>query len=86
MLCPFLASAQNVDSQQPKQTRAIQRVRSFGVKHLGSFEKVQPDEIESRLRKKGLLPLVEKPYDQAKVDTIQTEIIGIYRDYGIAVS
>jgi hypothetical protein len=74
-----------VDSQQPKQTSANQRVRSFGVKYLGSFERVSPDEIEARLRKKGLLPLVEKPYDQAKVGLIKAEIIEIYKDYGIAV-
>jgi hypothetical protein len=85
LLCPLLASAQNVDSQQSKQTSASQRVRSFAVKCLGSFERVPPDEIESRLQKKGLLPLVEKPYDQAKVDLIKTEIIEIYKDYGIAV-
>jgi hypothetical protein len=85
LLCPFFASAQNVDSQQPKQTSANQRVRSFGVKYLGSFERVSPDEIEARLRKKGLLPLVEKPYDQAKVDLIKAEIIEIYKDYGITV-
>jgi hypothetical protein len=71
MLCPFLTSAQNVDSQQPKQTSTNQRVRSFGVKYLGSFERVSPDAVESRLQKKGLLPLVEKPYDQTKVDLIQ---------------
>ena len=85
LLCPFLASAQNVDSQQPKQTSANQRVRSFGVKYLGSFERVSADEIEARLQKKGLLPLVEKPYDQAKVDLIKAEIIEIYKDYGTAV-
>jgi hypothetical protein len=76
-----------VDSQLPKQTSASQRVRSFAVKCLGSFERVPPDEIESRLQKKGLLPLAEKPYDPAKVDLIKTEIIiiEIYKDYGIAV-
>jgi hypothetical protein len=83
--CPFLASAQNVDSQQPRQATASQRVRSFGIKYLGSFERVSPDEIEPRLQKKGLLPLVEKPYDQAKVDLIKAEIIEIYREHSIAV-
>jgi hypothetical protein len=36
-------------------------------------------------RRKGLLPQLEKPYDQAKVDLIKAEIIEIYKDYGIAV-
>jgi hypothetical protein len=31
------------------------------------------------------LPLVEKPYDQAKVDLIKAEIIEIYKDHGTAV-
>jgi hypothetical protein len=65
--------------------QANQHVHSFAVKCLGSFERVPPDEIESRLRKKRLLPPVEKPYDPAKVDLIKTEIIEIYKDYGIAV-
>jgi hypothetical protein len=85
LLCPLLATAQNTDSQQPKQTSATQRVRSFGVKYLGSFERVSPDVIESRLQKKGLLPLVEKPYDQAKVDSIKAALIDIYKEHGIAV-
>jgi hypothetical protein len=85
LLCPFLTSAQNVSSQPPKQTSASQRVRSFGVKYLGWFERVSPDEIESRLQKKGLPPLVEKPYDQAKVDSIKAEIVEIYKEHGIAV-
>lgn len=66
-------------------TQANQGVRSFGVKYLGWFKGVSPDEVESRLQKKGLLPLVEKPYDQAKVDSIKAEIVEIYKDHGIAV-
>ena len=42
-------------------------------------------EIESRLQKKGLLPVVEKPYDQAKVDSIKAEIVEIYKEHAIAV-
>jgi hypothetical protein len=38
-----------------------------------------------RLEQKGLFPLVEKPYDQSKVDLIKAEIIQIYREHGIAV-
>ena len=70
-----LASAQNAESQQPTPASASQRVRSFGVEYLGSFERVSADEIEPRLQKRGLLPLVEKPHDQSKVDLIKTEII-----------
>ena len=84
LLCPVLASAQNVDSQRPKQSSAIQRARSSAVKCLVAFERVPPGEIESPLQKNGLLHLVET-YDQAKVDLIKAEIIEIYRDYGIAV-
>jgi hypothetical protein len=64
-----------VGSQQSTQTSASQRVRSFGVKYLGWFERVSPDEIDSRLQKKGLLPVVEKPYDQVRVDSIKAEIV-----------
>ena len=85
LLCPVLASAQNVDSQRPKQSSAIQRARSSAVKCLVAFERVPPGEIESPLQKNGLLHLVEKTYDQAKVDLIKAEIIEIYRDYGIVV-
>jgi hypothetical protein len=85
LLCPVLASAQNVDSHRPKQSSAIQRARSSAVKCLVAFERVPPGEIESPLQKNGLLHLVEKTYDQAKVDLIKAEIIEIYRDYRIAV-
>jgi hypothetical protein len=37
------------------------------------------------LTQKGLLPLVERPYDQAKVDLIKAEVIEIYREQGVAV-
>jgi hypothetical protein len=50
-----------------------------------ALERVSADEIEARLQKRGLLPLVEKPYDQAKVNLIKAEIIEIYKDYGTAV-
>jgi hypothetical protein len=40
LLCPVLASAQNVDSQRPKQSSAIQRARSSAVKCLVAFERV----------------------------------------------
>jgi hypothetical protein len=58
-----ISSAQNAESQQSTPVSASQRVRSFGVKYLGSFERVSPDEIESRLKNKGLLPLIERPYE-----------------------
>jgi hypothetical protein len=80
-----LASAQNAESQQPTPASASQRVRSFGVKYLESFERVSPNEIEPRLQKRGLLPLIEKPYDQSKVDLVKTEITQIYKGRGVAV-
>jgi hypothetical protein len=64
---------------------AAARRRSFGAKYLGSFERVSPDAIESRHQKKGRFPLAEKPYDQAKVDSIKAEIIEICKDQGIAI-
>ena len=33
-----------------------------------------------------LLPVVEKPYDQARVDSIKAEIVEICKEHGIAVS
>ena len=51
---------------------------------ISRLVRVSPDQIESRLQKKGLLALVEKPYDQAKVDSIKAEIREIYKEHGIA--
>ena len=84
-LCPLPASAQNAGFQPPKPTVATQLVFSFGVNYLGSFERVSPEEIQTRLHQRGLLPLVEKPYNQAKVEAIKAEIVEIYKEHGIAV-
>lgn len=85
LLGASLAAAQDGNSQKPNQTSASQHVRSFEVKYYGSFEKVPPEEIERRLQQKGLLPLVEKPYNQAKVDLIKAKIVGIFKEHGLAV-
>jgi hypothetical protein len=53
--------------------------------NVSAGSRESPGEIESPLQKNGLLHLVEKTRDQAKVDLIKAEIIEIYRDYGIAV-
>ncbi len=60
-------------------------VRRFALHYNGSFKRVSPDEIGRRLTQKGLLPVVEKPYDQAKLNLIKEEIKKIYKERGIAV-
>lgn len=60
-------------------------IRRFALHYNGSFKRVSPDEIGQRLTQKGLLPLVEQPYDQAKLDLIKNEIKKIYKERGIAV-
>ena len=86
LLCPLLA-AQDTDSQQPNKSSSTGlMVRRFALHYNGSFKKVSPDEITQRLTQKGLLPLVEQPYDQTKLDLVKSEIKKIYREKGIAVS
>lgn len=51
----------------------------------GSFKRVSPEEITQRLTQKGLLPLIEQPYDQARLDLIKSEIKTIYKEKGITV-
>ena len=60
-------------------------VGRFALHYNGSFKRVSPDEIGHRLTEKGLFPLVEKPYDQAKLDLIKKEIKKIYKERGITV-
>jgi hypothetical protein len=76
-----VAAAQNGDAP-PK---AALHVRALVFHYLGTFKRVSPDDIGVRLTQKGLLPVVERPYDQAKVDLIKAEVIEIYKEHGIAV-
>ena len=85
LLCPSLAETQNGDSQWPNQIGTSLRVRRFRFKVLSSVDKPSCDEVYERLKQKGFLPLVEKPYDQAKVALIKEEVREIYRQNGIAV-
>ena len=85
LLCPSLAETQSGDSQRPNQTSTSLRVRTFRFKGLSSVDKPSCDEVYERLTQRGFLPLVEKPYDQAKVDLIKEEVKEIYRENGIAV-
>ncbi len=86
LLCPLLA-AQDTDSQQSNKSSSTGlMVRRFALHYNGSFKKVSPDEITQRLTQKGLLPLVEQPYDQTKLDLVKIEIKKIYKEKGIAVS
>ena len=81
----FLA-AQNADSQSSnKGSSTSLMVRRFAVHYTGSFKRVSPDEIAQRLTQKGLFPLVEQPYDQAKLELIKSEIKKIYKEKGITV-
>lgn len=86
LLCPPLVAAQEAGSQQSNENRSASlMVRRFALHYNGSFKRVSPDEIAHRLTQKGLLPLVEKPYDQAKLDLIKKEIKKIYKEKGITV-
>jgi hypothetical protein len=85
--CPLLAAAQDADSQQSNKSSSTGlMVRRFALHYNGSFKRVSPDEITQRLSQKGLLPLVEQPYDQTKLDLVKIEIKKIYKEKGIAVS
>ena len=84
--CPLLATAQDPDSQQSNKSSSTGlMVRRFALHYNGSFKRVSPDEITQRLTQKGLLPLVEQPYDQTKLDLVKSEIKKIYKEKGIAV-
>lgn len=86
LLCPLPVAAQAAGSQQSNQGRSASlMVRRFALHYNGSFKRVSPDEIGRRLTQKGLLPVVEKPYDQAKLNLIKEEIKKIYKERGIAV-
>ena len=87
LLCPFLVAAQDADSQPSNKSSGTSlMIRRFALHYNGSFKRVSPDEIGQRLTQKGLLPLVEQPYDQAKLDLVKNEIKKIYKEKGIAVS
>jgi hypothetical protein len=86
-LCPLLVAAQDTDSQPSNKSSGTSlMIRRFALHYNGSFKRVSPDEIGQRLTQKGLLPLVEQPYDQAKLDLVKNEIKKIYKEKGIAVS
>jgi hypothetical protein len=80
-----VAAAQKGDASLPAPPKATLHVRALVFHYLGTFKRVSPDDIGVRLTQKGLLPVVERPYDQAKVDLIKAEVIEIYREHGIAV-
>ena len=62
LLCPSLAPAQNADSQQPNLTSTNQVVRRWRLKYFCRPETSCPvespsfDEVDERLKQKGLLP------------------------------
>jgi hypothetical protein len=86
LLCPKLVAAQDGDSQQSnKSSNGSLMVRRFALHYNGGFKTVPPDEIGQRLKQKGLLPVVEQPYDQAKLELIKNEIKKIYKEKGIVV-
>lgn len=86
LTCPLLGAAQDTDSQPTnKSTSTRLIVCKFALHYNGSFKRVSPDEIGQRLTQKGLLPLIEHPYDQAKLNLVKNEIKKIYKEKGIAV-
>ena len=81
-----VAVAQKGDAPLPAPPKATLHVRALVFHYLGTFKRVPPDDIGVRLtQEKGLLPVVERPYDQAKVDLIKAEVRVIYKEHGIAV-
>jgi hypothetical protein len=86
LLWPLLVVAQDDGAQKPNKSSSTNlMVRRFSLQYNGSFKRVSPDEIGQRLAEKGLLPLVEQPYDQAKLNLVKNEIKKIYKEKGIAV-
>jgi hypothetical protein len=86
LTCPSRAAAQDADSQQSNKSSATSlMVRRFALHYNGSFKRISPDEIGQRLTQKGLLPVVEQPYDQSRLDLIKNEIKKIYKEKGISV-
>ena len=86
LLCAsVVANAQDGNSPLPDPPRPRLHVRAFVFHYAGVFKRVSPDDIGVRLAQKGLLPVVERPYDQAKVDLIKAEVIEIYKEHGVAV-
>jgi|SRR5277367_3627718 len=83
---PSFLAAQDADPQSShKSSSTSLMVRRFALHYTGSFKKVSADEIAQRLTQKGLFPVVEQPYDQAKLELIKNEIKRIYKEKGIAV-
>jgi hypothetical protein len=86
LLCAsVVAVAQTENSPVPDPPKTRLHVRAFVFHYAGAFKRVSPDDIGVRLAQKGLLPVVERPYDQAKVNLIKAEIIEIYKEHGVAV-
>ena len=86
LLWPPLVVAQYDSAQKSNKSSSTSlMVRRFSLHYNGSFKRVSPDEIGQRLAEKGLLPLVEQPYDQAKLNLVKNEIKNIYKEKGIAV-
>ena len=86
LLWPQLVVAQDDGAQKSNKSSSTSlMVRRFSLHYNGSFKRVSPDEIGQRLAEKGLLPLVEQPYDQAKLNLVKNEIKKIYKEKGIAV-
>jgi hypothetical protein len=84
--CPSLVASPNAASQESDKTSGSNLlVRRFRLQNLALFVRVSAEEIEQRLAQNGLLPLVERPYDQAKVALIKDQIIAIYKEHGVAV-
>lgn len=85
LLCPAVVAAQDDRAQRSNKNSTSLMVRRFSLHYNGSFKRVSPDEIGQRLAEKGLLPLVEQPYDQVKLNLVKNEIKKIYKEKGIAV-
>ena len=86
LFCPlFVAAQEDGTRKSDKSSSTSLMVRRFSLHYNGSFKRVSPDKIGQRLAEKGLLPLVEQPYDQAKLNLVKNEIKKIYKEKGIEV-
>jgi hypothetical protein len=60
-------------------------IRRFSIRNVGSFAKIDTQEIWDKLQEQGLAPAVEKPYDQETVDRMMAVIREMCRSRGVAV-
>ncbi len=86
----FLAMSPELFAAAPPQTNNFSSttllIRRFSIRNVGSFAKIDTQELWNKLREQGLAPAVEKPYEQETVDKMMAVIREMYRSRGVEVS